>query len=213
VSITTPAQGAAYRQGEAVAAAYACATTAPVTIASCTGPVGDGAAIDTATLGAHSFTVSGIDSNGVATQASVDYTVLAVKPTLSDVHESATRWREHAGRGSRLPVGTAFTFTIPGSATVTLSFARHASGRMRGGHCVAPSHAPKRAQSCLRAIGAGELRMSVAAGSSRVAFAGHTAGGTLAPGNYTVTIVATGSGGGTSAAVTLRFTIAAPPPE
>jgi hypothetical protein len=65
ISITAPANGATYAQGQVVAAGYSCADPdGPGDVASCSGPVASGAAIDTTTAGAHSFTVNAADKAG-----------------------------------------------------------------------------------------------------------------------------------------------------
>ena len=74
VSISSPRDGATYALGEAVTADYACTDKASK-VTSCTGPVGDGAAVDTAKSGAHSFDVVAVDAGGHTTKRSVSYTV------------------------------------------------------------------------------------------------------------------------------------------
>jgi hypothetical protein len=75
VSITTPASGPVYAQGQVVNAAYSCSDggSGPAT---CSGPVANGAAIDT-TNGPHSFTVTAKDAAGNANTATVSYTAAA----------------------------------------------------------------------------------------------------------------------------------------
>lgn len=83
ISITTPADGATYTQGDTVPAAYSCADTGGSGLASCTGNVANGAAIDTAAVGPHSFTVNAADNAGNTNGATVNYTVQAPAPTDS----------------------------------------------------------------------------------------------------------------------------------
>src|SRR4029450_5095625 len=60
VTITTPADGAVFDRDEAVLAGFSGGEEAGGSgIASCVGTVADGAAVDTSTLGAHQFTVTG----------------------------------------------------------------------------------------------------------------------------------------------------------
>jgi FG-GAP-like repeat len=81
VSITTPADGASYRQGQAVSAGYACADNAGGSgVASCRGTVADGGAIDTGALGSHGFTVATTDRAGNTTSKTVHYTVITPPP-------------------------------------------------------------------------------------------------------------------------------------
>ncbi len=80
VAITSPADGAGYTQGQVVNAAYSCASEEGTTIESCAGPVASGAAIDTATPGAHNFTVTAEDDLGGESTKSVSYSVVAPAP-------------------------------------------------------------------------------------------------------------------------------------
>ena len=65
VTIDSPATDAVLVQGASVLADYACADESGGSgLAACVGPVADGAAIDTATLGAHPFSVTGTDHAG-----------------------------------------------------------------------------------------------------------------------------------------------------
>jgi len=81
VDLRTPADGAQYQLGEAVEADYSCADEGGSGLASCDGDVGDGAALDTVTPGAHSFTVVARDEAGNETTVTHGYTV--VEPVLS----------------------------------------------------------------------------------------------------------------------------------
>jgi hypothetical protein len=76
VTITTPAPGASYTQGQSVLAAFTCADEAGGSgIAICVGDLEAGAVIDTATLGSYSFTVTSTDRVGNPTQVVHNYTV------------------------------------------------------------------------------------------------------------------------------------------
>jgi hypothetical protein len=75
-------QGATFTVGQSVTAAYSCADAGGPGIASCTGPVANGAAINTATAGAHTFTVTATSHDGVTGMASATYTV-AAPPSVS----------------------------------------------------------------------------------------------------------------------------------
>ena len=77
VAISGPASGATYAQGQVLTAQFSCSASEPLMIQSCSGPVADGAAVDTSTPGSHTFTVSATDSNGVTTSQTVTYTVIA----------------------------------------------------------------------------------------------------------------------------------------
>ncbi len=73
IEITTPAAGAVYTLGQTVTAVYSCEDDGGV--ASCVGDVPDGTAIDTASVGAKTFTVQAQDTVGNSTSASHSYTV------------------------------------------------------------------------------------------------------------------------------------------
>jgi hypothetical protein len=81
IAITTPADGATYTEGQAVAASYSCSEPGGITsIASCSGPVPSGSPIDTSTLGTHTFTVNAADTAGLTASKSVTYTVSSPPP-------------------------------------------------------------------------------------------------------------------------------------
>ena len=76
VTITRPVDGATYARGSSVIAEYACADEAGGSgLDTCVGTVADGAAIDTATLGAKTFSVTATDEAGNDRTVSVGYTV------------------------------------------------------------------------------------------------------------------------------------------
>lgn len=75
VAITTPAQGATYVLHQVVNAEFSCSDLLSG-VASCVGSVAQGSPIDTATLGAKSFTVDATDNSGnVAPTMMHSYTV------------------------------------------------------------------------------------------------------------------------------------------
>jgi Subtilase family len=82
VSITTPANNAAYTQGQIVNASYTCLEGAfGPGMVFCGGPVASGAPIDTSTPGNHSFTVAAASADGLNSNMTVTYTVQArVRP-------------------------------------------------------------------------------------------------------------------------------------
>jgi hypothetical protein len=77
ISFVAPANGATYTQGQAVSANYSCIPGEGATIESCIGPVANGAAIDTSTVGPHTFSVDAEDKSKGTTTQSVSYTVVA----------------------------------------------------------------------------------------------------------------------------------------
>jgi hypothetical protein len=78
LSIVAPADGATYTPGQSVPASYACTDPdGAADVASCSGPVGPGAPIDTAVVGPHTFTVNTVDRAGNAALMTVSYSVAA----------------------------------------------------------------------------------------------------------------------------------------
>jgi hypothetical protein len=85
VTLTTPASGAFYAEGQVVDADYSCADpngTGLLGSGGCVGTVADGAAIATGSLGSHSFTVTATSTDGESTPVTYDYTVVA-PPTVT----------------------------------------------------------------------------------------------------------------------------------
>jgi hypothetical protein len=77
ITIATPSQGAAYDLGQQVSASYSCADEDGGSgLASCTGTVANGAAVDTSSVGQKSFTVSAADNAGNPASQTVTYTVV-----------------------------------------------------------------------------------------------------------------------------------------
>jgi hypothetical protein len=74
ITIVTPAPGATYVIDEAVLTDYRCDDAGGVT--SCAGTVANGAWIDTATAGPHTFTVTALNAAGIRATESVTYTVV-----------------------------------------------------------------------------------------------------------------------------------------
>ncbi len=81
-SITITAPAGTYTVGQVASAAYAC-TDGGSGVATCTGTVPSGSAVDTAAAGTHSFTVDATDAAGNHTQSTVSYAVTAAPPTPS----------------------------------------------------------------------------------------------------------------------------------
>lgn len=75
VVITVPADGQTYLLNAAVASDYSCADTTSG-VASCVGPVADGANFDTVGVGPHSFTVTAADVAGNTAQRTHAYKVV-----------------------------------------------------------------------------------------------------------------------------------------
>jgi hypothetical protein len=77
IALSTPSQGAVYDLGQQVAASYSCADEDGGSgVASCTGTVANGAAVDTSSVGDKSFTVNAADNAGNPASTTVTYTVV-----------------------------------------------------------------------------------------------------------------------------------------
>jgi hypothetical protein len=98
ITITVPASGATYTAGQVVQAAYTCDDGTGSGIGSCTGPVANGANIDTSP-GSHVFTVNATDNVGNVNSASVTYSVgYTFSGFLSPVNNPPTVNTGKAGR-------------------------------------------------------------------------------------------------------------------
>jgi hypothetical protein len=218
IKITSPQSDATYAQNQAVAAAYTCTALASLSPSECTGPVANGAAIDTSSLGVHTFTVSA-QYGTLHESNTVEYMVTATGAplplTLSKIRQTAKVWRTGSAlarisatrKRKRPPLGTTFAFKLSQAATVSFTFKKHASGRRVGSRCVAPTSKNRKRRRCTRTVTAGLLTLKGHAGANRVRFEGvlvtHR---TLTPGRYTMRAVATALGR-RSHARTARFKI------
>ncbi|MHB1880185.1 MAG: Ig-like domain-containing protein [Acidimicrobiales bacterium] len=81
IDLVAPTDGAVYTVGQTVDASYTCSDVASYGIATCTGTVPDGSAIDTSTVGTHTFTVNATDLRGTPATQSVSYYVQAAPTT------------------------------------------------------------------------------------------------------------------------------------
>jgi hypothetical protein len=75
IDIGSPVDGASYSLGAGVSASFSCWSPGRQHIASCNGTVPNGALIDTASIGSHTFTVNAADDNGKSASASATYLV------------------------------------------------------------------------------------------------------------------------------------------
>ena len=94
-SITTPSDGASYSYGQVVDAAYSCSEGAggpglKAGSEGCSGPVSNGAPIDTSTAGEHKFTVTATSQDGLTASKTVAYTV-ASPPSVTAISPSSGR--------------------------------------------------------------------------------------------------------------------------
>jgi dehydratase len=77
ITIASPVADQVVTQGSTVLADFTCDDGTGVGVATCVGTVADGAAINTATLGAKTFSVTSTDLEGKSRTVTVDYTVVA----------------------------------------------------------------------------------------------------------------------------------------
>ena len=80
ITIARPPAGAVYLQNQVVNADFTCADTGGSGLASCVGTVADGQAVNTASLGQRTFTVTATDVAGNAKVLDRTYTVVAARP-------------------------------------------------------------------------------------------------------------------------------------
>ncbi|MEA2427019.1 MAG: hypothetical protein QOF37_647 [Thermoleophilaceae bacterium] len=132
--------------------------------------------------------------------------------SLSNVSMSSRRFR--VGRKptvvaarKKVPVGTAFRFTLNQSATVTIRIDRLTKGRRVKKRCLKPTRKRRHGKPCQRATKRGTLtRRNLPAGSRKVQFSGRLGTRKLTPGSYRATLTATAAGV-KSTPVALRFAI------
>jgi dehydratase len=87
IGVFAPVNGAVYTVGQVVDAAYACTDVASYGVATCSGPVASGSAIDTSTPGEHGFNVTATDKYGTPALQSVSYYVKPA-PTVNVIGPS-----------------------------------------------------------------------------------------------------------------------------
>ena len=116
-TITTPANGATFVFGQPVTSSFTCADIASGPgIASCLDQNGNpsGSAVDTSTLGSHTFTVTATNSDGLVGQGSVNYTV-----NQADTTTSVTSSANSAAVGQSVTFTATVTPVAPGTGTPT----------------------------------------------------------------------------------------------
>jgi CSLREA domain-containing protein len=128
-TISSPADGARYRRGQAVLAAFACSEAGGAGfVATCLGTIPDGRPVDTATLGSKQFAVTATDRAGNTAQRTVGYTVETPVVTITSP-AGGHRYRRHA------KVHAKFRCTEAGSSTPIASCV----GTVRNGHRIGTS--------------------------------------------------------------------------
>lgn len=185
VTIATPTDGAVYAQGSTVRARYTCDATSPTApITSCTAPVSAGKAIDTATLGLHTFAVSATDAIGMTGGATIQYRVTdQTRPGLRGLHIAPSAIDETDAR-----------------AFATVRFRLSEAAQVLAG--VSPA-----ASSDARATRARARVISGEAGANSFRLRPRIGRRVLAAGAYRLTLVAIDTAGNRSRAVQRRFTV------
>ena len=101
--------------------------------------------------------------------------------------------------------GTKLSLTSSEAGKAKLSITKSTSGRRVGGRCVKPSRSNRRRPRCTLTITVATRSATLAAGASSLALP------KLAPGRYTVSLVATDAAGNTAKAVTTTVVVKAKP--
>jgi hypothetical protein len=138
ITITTPANGATFEFTAAVHANYACVDSLSG-VATCAGPVANGANIDTSTVGPHTFTVNATDNAGNAAAQTVTYTVtgqmyvanIAVfRATCNGLIGGCLKWGVQLKSHNRVVVGgqVSVTITKPNGQVLNLTATTDSSG-------------------------------------------------------------------------------------
>jgi len=137
ISVTAPAEGATFTQGQSVAAAYSCADDANGTgIERCAGPVASGQPIDTGTPGTKTFTVDAADVAGNTASATRSYQVVAQPPPppppppLERIVVTLSSGFEPIGKTTTLNLLT--VRDVPRGSTVTATCKRKNGKRCKG---------------------------------------------------------------------------------
>jgi hypothetical protein len=221
ITIKVPTEGTTLARHQKADASYSCTAPPDVTVTGCAGPVASGAPIDTATTGAHTFTVKATGSDGFTAITTVRYLVArsatARAPAISRARLTSKRFRVGAkatpvtakAKSRTAPLGTTFRFTLSVAAKLRIAFRRTAPGLRRGRGCRAPTAKLRHEhlKRCTRTLAVGTLvRAHEAAGADRVAFSGRIGRRALNPGAYHAVLSASDRAG-VSKSVTLAFTV------
>jgi hypothetical protein len=106
VTLTTPPSGTpTYTYGQVVDASYSCTAGAGSTISTCAGPVANGSAINTTSVGSNSFTVTATDADGQTESVTHTYNVVATSTSLK-AWPQLIEFEPFVGIGSRLVAAT-----------------------------------------------------------------------------------------------------------
>lgn len=126
ITIATPVDGATYLLNESVTADYGC-TDSESGVAGCVGTIADGAAIDTSTVGSHSFTVDASDNAGNTASMTVHYTV-GYKLSEFTAPPSRSVWKLNSMVPIKATLTDASGTPIPDAIAATVNVTVSASG-------------------------------------------------------------------------------------
>lgn len=169
VSIATPVDGATFSQGQVVAASYTCSDEAGGTgVASCTGPVPSGIALDTSRPGTHDFAVTGIDGAGNARTRTARYTVAAPSPGPAPAGQEAPPDGPPTGVRRGGPPSTRFSgIVVVVDTGLNLSCAPGEVNCLFVGSATAGGTTASASRRRARRVRVGSARVRVAAGATR----------------------------------------------
>jgi CSLREA domain-containing protein len=156
-----------------------------------------------------------VATNGDGTSSTGDatFTTAPPSPTLTNVSQSARRWKRgkslpRISSATKIPTGTTFKFTLNETARVTLAFTQPVPGRRVGNGCVKETKHNKHRPKCPFPAPRGSLSFTGHAGVNTVVFQGRiNKHHRLAPGTYTLTITAVNSAHQSATPGRLVFTI------
>ena len=195
-SITSPANGETYAQGQVFDSSFTCTEGAGGPgIASCLdqNAHASGTAIDTSSTGSHTVTVTATSKDGMRVLASVTYNVAAplIMPHISRPSLGSTSFKANKG--------TTIKLTLSRTASVKVVITQSVAGHKVAGGCKA--HATK-GKKCTLNHEVKTLRFTGVAGSNSFKLLVKS----LKPGAYTASITASDPVG-SSNRVTLKFKI------
>ena len=126
ITLTSPVHGAVYSPTDAITAAFTCADST-TSVASCTGTVANGAAINLA-VGVHTFTVQAVDAQGNKAQQLVSYRVIDPTPvaqsyTGSSANTLAISCDNSLLTPTTLPLKAAAPTQVPEGGSLTMQAA------------------------------------------------------------------------------------------